>query len=42
MSDGIEEREEQRMRIEQDKRANRENWIDNDEVDEGEPEREDS
>jgi hypothetical protein len=42
MSDGIEEREAQRTRIEQEKKANRENWIDQSDEDEGEPERVDS
>ena len=39
MSDGLEEREERKIRIEQEKRENREDRIDQEYVDEGEPER---
>jgi hypothetical protein len=39
MSDGREEREEIRKRLEEEKRKNREDQVDSDEVDEGEPER---
>ena len=42
MSDGREEREEQKMRIEQEKRNNREAQIEREDADEGEPERVDS
>jgi hypothetical protein len=42
MSDGNEEREEGRIRIEQERRENLEDRIDADDVDEGEPERVDS
>jgi len=42
MSDGREEREEQRSRIDQERRENLEDRIHLDDVDEGEPERVDS
>lgn len=42
MSDGIEERKERELRIEREKQENRENWIDPEDVEEGEPERVDS
>jgi len=42
MSDGREEREERRKRIEQDKREGREDRIPSDYLDAGEPERPDS
>jgi len=42
MSDGNEEREESRIRIEQERRENLADRIDGDDVDEGEPERADS
>ena len=42
MSDGNEERQESRIRIEQERRQNLEDRIDTDDVDEGEPERVDS
>jgi hypothetical protein len=42
MSDGREEREERKIRIEQEKRETREDQIADDYRDEGEPERDDS
>ena len=42
MSDGREEREEQRSRIDQERRENLEDRLHHDDVDEGEPERVDS
>ena len=42
MSDGNEEREERRIRIEQERRENLEDRIGTEDVDEGEPERVDS
>lgn len=42
MSDGHEEREESRIRIEQERRENLEDRIHPDDADEGEPERADS
>ena len=42
MSDGIEEREAQKLRIEEEKRNNREDFIEPYYADEGEPERVDS
>jgi hypothetical protein len=42
MSDGREEREEQKKRIEQEKRENRKDWMERDRPDEWEPERADS
>ncbi len=42
MSDGIEEREAQKLRIEEEKRNNREDFIEPEDEDEGEPERVDS
>ena len=42
MSDGIEEREAQKLRIEEEKRNNREDFIEPEDADEGEPERVDS
>jgi hypothetical protein len=42
MSDGNEEREESKIRIEQERRKNLEDLIDTDDIDEGEPERADS
>jgi hypothetical protein len=42
MADGREEREERERRIEQEKQKNRQDWVDRDYVDEGEPERVDS
>ncbi len=42
MSDGIEERKERELRIEQEKQENRDNWIDPEDADDGEPKRDDS
>ena len=42
MSDGQEEREESRLRIEQEKKDNREDQIDRDDSDDWEPERQES
>jgi hypothetical protein len=42
MSDGREEREEREKRLEEERRQNREDWIDQVPVDQWEPEREDS
>ena len=42
MADGKEEREEMRLRIEQERRENPEDRIHTDDVDDGEPERTDS
>jgi len=42
MSDGIEEREHMRARKEQQKREDRENWIEHSDAEGGEPERVDS
>lgn len=42
MSDGVEEREERRLRIEAEKREDREDRIHREDADEGEPERVDS
>ncbi|MCX6609161.1 MAG: hypothetical protein NTV52_36970 [Acidobacteria bacterium] len=42
MSDGIEEREERKARLEEEKRSNPENRVDEDDHEEWEPERVDS
>jgi hypothetical protein len=42
MSDGIEEREERKARLEEEKRSNPENRVDDDDHEEWEPERVDS